>query len=126
MRARALVIAGAIGSALVLTTSGTAAADAATDIAGDGVYLVNTELRPGTYVADGAADPAVACFWRRLWKVQTPSDYADPNYYVIASDFTRSRPIRVVIKATDVAFKTENCGGWHLVPDAPSTGSGGS
>ncbi|MEV6769998.1 hypothetical protein AB0N05_15370 [Nocardia sp. NPDC051030] len=126
MRARALVIAGAAGSALVLMASGTAAATPATDITVDGIYLVNTDIQPGTYIGDGTPDPATGgCFWRRLWKVQTPEDYPDPNYYVTASDFTKLKPITVVIKSTDVAFKTENCGAWHLVPNAPSTGSAG-
>ncbi|WP_405484404.1 hypothetical protein [Nocardia sp. NBC_00511] len=126
MRAGAFMITGAFASALVLATSGTAVAEPATTISVDGLYLVNVDIRPGTYIGDGTTDPAPAgCFWQRLWKVQTAADYPDPNYYIIASDFTRLRPLTVQIEATDVAFKTTNCGAWHLQPAAPSTGSAG-
>lgn len=126
MRAGALVIAGAIASVLTLTTSGIAAAQPATNITADGTYLVNVDIQPGTYVGDGAPDPATGtCFWKRLWKVQTPTDYPDPNYYIIASDNTALKPITVEIKATDVAFSSQNCGAWHLVPPQPNTGSAG-
>lgn len=105
--------------------SGTAAADPAGEIPADGLYLVNIDIKPGTYISDGTPDNAVGCFWRRLWKVQTDTDYNDPNYYIIASDFTRQHPLRVVIKATDVAFRTDSCGAWRLDPNPPSTGSFG-
>ncbi|WP_067721442.1 hypothetical protein [Nocardia yamanashiensis] len=124
MRSRAFAIAGACASALTLTLGATAAAEPATEITVDGLYLVNTDIRPGTYVADGTPDPAVGCFWRRLWKVQTDTDYNDPNFYIIASDYTRTKPVRAVIKSSDVAFETQNCGAWRLVPDT-STGSFG-
>ncbi|MFE5284617.1 hypothetical protein ACFRAQ_06550 [Nocardia sp. NPDC056611] len=126
MRAGALVATGAFASALTMAASGIAAAEPATDITVDGTYLVNVDIKPGTYIGDGTMDPAPAgCFWRRLWKVQTPEDYADPNFYIIASDFTRLRSITVEIKATDVAFSTQNCGAWHLTPARPNTGSFG-
>ncbi|WP_245721831.1 hypothetical protein [Nocardia crassostreae] len=111
MRVRALGTAGAMAAALMLFTSGLAAAEPATEITVDGLYLVNVDLKPGTYLADGTPDPATGgCWWRRLWHAQTESDYNDPNYYIIASDFTRTKPVRVVIEAGDVAFSTQNCG----------------
>ncbi|MFE3224047.1 hypothetical protein [Nocardia sp. NPDC059228] len=126
MRAGALMVAGAFASALTMAATGIAAAEPATDITVDGTYLVNVDIEPGTYIADGTPDPgAGACFWRRLWKIQQPGDYPDPNYYIIASDFTRTKPITVEIKATDVGFSTESCGAWHLQPARPSTGSFG-
>ncbi|MFD7844379.1 hypothetical protein ACFV4K_15750 [Nocardia sp. NPDC059764] len=126
MRAGALAATGAFASALTMAASGIAAAEPATDITVDGTYLVNVDIKPGIYIGDGTMDPAPAgCFWRRLWKVQTPEDYPDPNYYIIASDFTRLRSITVEIKATDVAFSTQNCGAWHPAPARPNTGSFG-
>ncbi|MFI6869065.1 hypothetical protein [Nocardia sp. NPDC050406] len=124
MRARTFAIAGAMASALTLLTSGFAAAQPAAEMPGDGLYLVGVDIQPGYYEASGAEDPNAACFWRRLWKVQTESDYNDPNFYIIASDFTRVRPVRAEIKASDVAFRSDNCGSWRMVPK-PSTGSFG-
>ncbi|WP_330178869.1 hypothetical protein OHB26_20360 [Nocardia sp. NBC_01503] len=125
MRAGALLIAGALTSALLTTTAGIATADPASEIPGDGLYLVNVDIKPGTYVSDGTTDEATGCFWRRLWHVQTPTDYNDPNYYVIASDFTKVHPVRIVIKSTDVAFRADNCGAWRMVPDIPTGSFGG-
>ncbi|WP_309230763.1 hypothetical protein [Nocardia sp. SYP-A9097] len=125
MRAGALMIAGAFASALLTATAATAAADPATEIPGDGLYLVNVDIKPGAYVSDGTPDDATGCFWRRLWHVQTATDYNDPNYYIIASDFTRLHPVRIVIKPTDVAFRADSCGAWRLVPDTPTGSFGG-
>ncbi|UFS99856.1 hypothetical protein [Nocardia huaxiensis] len=112
-----------MASALTLTATGLAAAEPASEITVDGLYLVNVDLKPGTYQADGTPNEG-GCWWKRLWKVQQPGDYPDPNYYLIASDFTRTHPVRVEIKSTDVAFSTENCGAWRMVPPV-STGSFG-
>ncbi|MVU81523.1 hypothetical protein GPX89_30320 [Nocardia sp. ET3-3] len=126
MRAGALVAAGAFASALTMAASGIAAAEPATDITVDGTYVVNVDIKPGIYIGDGSPDPANGgCFWRRLWKIQTAQDYPDPNYYIIASDFVRTKPVTVEIKATDVGFSTVNCGAWHLTPAQPNTGSAG-
>ncbi|MBL1074635.1 hypothetical protein JK358_09520 [Nocardia sp. 2] len=113
-----------MASALTLTATGLAAADPAAEISGDGLYLVNIDIRPGTYESAGTPNEQ-GCWWRRLWKVQTDTDIPkDPNYYIIASDYTRQHPTRVEIKSTDVAFSTENCGTWRMVPPV-STGSFG-
>lgn len=125
MRARTFAIAGAMTSALTLLASGFAAAEPVTEMPGDGLYLVGVDIQPGYYEASGVDDPGVACFWRRLWKVQTETDYNDPNFYITASDFTRTRPVRVEIKAKDVAFSSENCGSWRLATTRPPTGSFG-
>ncbi|MFE3192716.1 hypothetical protein ACFXHA_27155 [Nocardia sp. NPDC059240] len=126
MRAGAFLAAGTFASVMTIAASGIAAAEPATDITVDGTYLVNVDIKPGTYIGDGTPDPAAGgCFWRRLWKIQTPQDYPDPNYYIIASDFVRSKPVVVEIKATDVGFSTVNCGAWHLQPAQPNTGSAG-
>ncbi|MEV0245681.1 hypothetical protein AB0H76_03720 [Nocardia sp. NPDC050712] len=122
MRARAFLIAGAMASALSMSMSGVAAAEPADTMPGDGLYLVGVDIRPGTWEAPGTPDLAYGCDFRRLWKVV--GDNTD-QAYIIGNDFTRVRPVRTVIKPTDVAFKTTNCGPWRLVPTPPSTGSFG-
>ncbi|HLS77118.1 MAG TPA: hypothetical protein VK083_10040 [Nocardia sp.] len=122
MRARTAMIAGALAGTATLLGHGIAAAEPATVIAEDGLYLVGTDIAPGTYEAPGTSDPARACEWARLWKVV--GDTTDPTY-ILANNFTRKPPGRVVVKPTDAAFRTENCGVWRLVPDAASTGSAG-
>ncbi|MCM6776452.1 hypothetical protein NDR87_21140 [Nocardia sp. CDC159] len=124
MRARTLAIAGATAAAATMLGAGFAAADPAT-IPGDGLYRVGVDIQPGIYQAPGTNDPNHGCFWRRLRHIQQPGDYADPNHYIIASDFTYSTPVRVLIKPTDVAFASTNCGAWIKVPPPPNTGSYG-
>ncbi|WP_433683461.1 hypothetical protein [Nocardia sp. CA-119907] len=121
MRASTLVIAGAMASTVTLLGAGTAAAQPANTITEDGVYLVGVDILPGTWEAPGTPDPAVGCDWRRLRKVE--GDNTD-QHYIINNDFTRNRPVRAEIAPTDVAFKTVNCGAWHMVPPV-STGSFG-
>ncbi|MFC9894333.1 hypothetical protein ACFVMC_11620 [Nocardia sp. NPDC127579] len=121
MRVRAFVVAGALASALTMAISGVAAAQPADTMPEDGLYLVGVDIVPGTYEAPGTPDPAFGCDYRRLWKVE--GDNTD-QLNIIGNDFTRVHPVRVLIKPTDVAFKTTNCGPWRLVP-AISTGSFG-
>ncbi|MBF6214675.1 hypothetical protein IU433_25810 [Nocardia puris] len=122
MRASTLLIAGAMASAATLLGAGTAAAQPATVMPGDGLYLVGVDIFPGVWESPGTPDPAYGCDWRRLWKVE--GDNTNMNY-IIGNNFTRLAPVRVVIKPTDVAFKTENCGAWRMLPPPPSTGSAG-
>ncbi|MFI7666715.1 hypothetical protein [Nocardia sp. NPDC049526] len=120
MRASTLVIAGAMASTVTLLGAGTAAAQPRNTITEDGVYLVGVDIFPGIWEGQGTPDPAVGCDWRRLRKVE--GDNTD-QHYIINNDFTRNRPVRAEIAPTDVAFKTVNCGAWHMLP--PSTGSFG-
>ncbi|MEV6427333.1 hypothetical protein [Nocardia sp. NPDC051463] len=123
MRASTLMIAGAIAAAVTLLGSGTAAAAPATTMPEDGLYLVGIDILPGTWEAPGTPDQANGCDWRRLRKVE--GDNTD-QHYIINNDFTRHTPVRAEIKATDVAFKTVNCGPWHLLtPQAPTGSFGG-
>ncbi|WP_040797610.1 hypothetical protein [Nocardia higoensis] len=122
MRASTAMIAGALAGTATLLGSGIAAAEPATVIAEDGLYLVGVDIAPGTWEAPGTSDPDRPCDWRRLWKVV--GDTSDLTY-IIANNYTRKPPGRVVIEATDVAFRTENCGLWRMVPAAAPTGSAG-
>lgn len=121
MRAGTLMIAGAIASAVTLLGAGTAAAEPGTTMPGDGLYLVGVDILPGIWEAPGTPDQANGCDWRRLRKVEDDND----QHYIINNDFTRLTPVRAEIKATDVAFKTVNCGSWHMLPPPPRTGSFG-
>lgn len=125
MRARTFMIAGAVASAVTMLGSGTAAAAPATAIPGDGLYRVGIDIAPGIYQSAGPMDPAHDCSWQRLWHVAEPGDTADPHKYIVASDSTRTRPVRTLIKPSDVAFETTNCGGWVMMPAPPATGSYG-
>ena len=125
MRRRTFAIAGAAACAVTMLGSNTAAADPATTMPGDGLYVVGVDIAPGIYQAPGSDDPNAGCLWQRLWKVMEPGDYAEPNHYVIASDQTHVTPVRVLIKPTDVAFRASHCGAWTMVPAPPSTGSYG-
>ncbi|MBF6176549.1 hypothetical protein [Nocardia blacklockiae] len=124
MRGRTLVIAGAVAAAVTALGSGTAAAEPATSVPGDGLYRVGVDIQPGIYQAPGSSDPDHACYWQRLRKVPDAGD-ADPNQFIIASDLTRVTPVRVLIKPGDVAFQAVNCGAWVMVPAPPPTGSYG-
>ncbi|RDI49309.1 hypothetical protein [Nocardia mexicana] len=124
MRGRTFVIAGAVASAATMLGSGMAAAQPATAMPGDGLYRVGIDILPGIYQAPGTPDPAHGCFWQRMRKVPEPGD-TDPNQFVIASDHTKVSPVRVLIKAGDVAFQATNCGPWVMMPAPPPTGSYG-
>ncbi|MGW4720092.1 hypothetical protein [Nocardia sp. NPDC004260] len=122
MRASALLLAGAMSSVVTLLATATATAEPANTISQDGVYLVGVDIVPGLWEAPGTSDPAYACDWRRLWKVEGDNTNMQ---YIIANNYTRLGPVRVRIKPTDVGFKTENCGPWRLLSTAPPTGSSG-
>ncbi|MEU1996383.1 hypothetical protein ABZ511_18155 [Nocardia gamkensis] len=122
MRASALLVAGAMSCAATLLAAGTAAAEPANTMTHDGVYLVGVDIVPGIWEAPGTPDPAYACDWRRLWKVEGDNTNMQ---YILANNYTRLGPVRVQIKPTDVGFKTENCGPWRLLPTPPPTGSFG-
>jgi hypothetical protein len=122
MRAGTLMIAGAMASAVTLLGAETAAAEPGTTMPGNGLYLVGVDILPGIWEAPGTPDQANGCDWRRLRRVE--DDNTD-QHYVINNDFTRLTPVRAEIKATDVAFKTVNCGPWHMLPPPPGTGSFG-
>ncbi|NKY86150.1 hypothetical protein [Nocardia veterana] len=125
MRGRTFVITGAVASAVTMLGAGLAAADPATSIPGDGLYRVGIDIAPGIYQSAGPADPAHDCSWERLWKIPEPNDPPDPNSAIVASDRTHTTPVRVLIKPSDVAFASANCGGWVMMPAPPPTGSYG-
>jgi hypothetical protein len=66
----------------------------------DGTYLVNVDIFPGKYRNSGGTE----CNWARLRSVDTND--------VIEGKKT-STPQVIMIRATDAAFLTQNCGVWH-------------
>ena len=70
-------------------------------IVGAGTWVVDAEIRPGLYSAPGRD----FCYWERLSSFQGSQDdvieYGSPDEVAI-----------VEIEATDVGFRTENCGEW--------------
>jgi hypothetical protein len=70
---------------------------------GDGTYVVNEDIAPGTYRTDGGD----SCYWERL------SGFNGSFDEIIANDLP-SGPSLVTIEATDVGFTSEGCGTWEL------------
>lgn len=93
-------------SVLALTVAVPSAnAQPSNTISGDGVYLVGTDVQPGTYVSDSPG----YCSWYRLSSLNGESNN------IIDSDNSASGKQYVTIKPTDVAFKTLSCSTWSLV-----------
>ncbi|MCX4095366.1 hypothetical protein [Nocardia sp. alder85J] len=124
-RGRTLAGAGAVAATATVLGSALAGADPGMSMPGDGLYRVGIDIVPGIYQAPGAPDAATGCFWQRLWHVADPGDETDPNHYVVASDFTRTTPVRVLVKPSDAAFRSSGCGDWTLMPAPPASGSSG-
>jgi hypothetical protein len=79
----------------------------------DGIYIVGTDIRPGTYRSTGGQ----GCYYARL------SGFGGVTDEVIANENTDS-PAVVSISATDAGFKSAGCGIWTLISGAgPSPGS---
>ena len=68
---------------------------------GDGVFIVGTDVAPGTY--KGTAQSG--CYWARL------SAFSGDLSDIITSDLTNSAAV-VTISASDKGFKSEDCGPW--------------
>jgi hypothetical protein len=71
-----------------------------TTIETNGTFVVGTDIAPGTYRTNGGN----GCYWARLKSFDT-GDTIDNN----VSD----GPQVVLIKPTDAAFLTRDCGTWH-------------
>ena len=78
---------------------------------GAGVWLVGTQITPGTYHASGGA----GCYWERLRHFQFQGQTS-----VIANSFSAgSKAQSVTIVASDVGFSTDaNCGTWTAASPA--------
>ena len=72
-------------------------------MADDGIYLVGTDIKPGTYRNGPEGD----CYWARLRNTNGDLDS------IIANNNGGNQV--VTIKRTDKAFETSNCGTWRKV-----------
>lgn len=70
---------------------------------GDGVYIVGTDIAPGTWRTEGAE----GCYWER--KSGFSGEFSD----IIANDFS-SGPQLVTIQPSDRGFESNGCGTWML------------
>jgi hypothetical protein len=72
----------------------------------DGTHVVGIDIEPGTYHSNESW--AGGCYWERL------SGFSGDLDDVIVNEFT-SLPRYVEIKASDMAFKSLDCGWWEKV-----------
>lgn len=70
----------------------------------EGIYIVGTDVRPGTYSAD-AGD---GCYWARL------KGFSGQFGDIIANDFRDSGQSIARIRPSDTGFSTQGCGAWTL------------
>jgi hypothetical protein len=67
----------------------------------NGIFIVGTDLSPGTYSAPGGS----LCYWARL------SGFGGTTDQIIANGLGQSAVI-VTIAPTDAGFETQDCGSW--------------
>jgi hypothetical protein len=67
----------------------------------NGIFIVGTDLSPGTYSAPGGS----SCYWARL------SGFGGTPDQIIANGLGQSAVI-VTIAPTDTGFETQDCGSW--------------
>ncbi|MFF3208425.1 hypothetical protein [Streptomyces sp. NPDC002962] len=77
----------------------------ASQIPGDGTFLVGREARPGTYRSAGPSEALADCYWARL--KGTTGDLSE----VIANGSGKG-PATITVLATDKAFQTSGCQTW--------------
>lgn len=70
---------------------------------GDGTYLVNKDIQPGTYRNSGGS----SCYYERLSGLGGGLDD-------IISNENAQGPAIVNIAPSDMAFKSNRCGTWNL------------
>lgn len=80
-----------------------AAAAAAGELFYSGTFLVNSEIPPGTYAAEGEI---TNCYWERT---DAKGEIIDNNFV------TGARRVEVTVRASDYSFHNEGCGQWRKV-----------
>ncbi|WP_157856538.1 MULTISPECIES: hypothetical protein [Streptomyces] len=78
----------------------------ATEIPGDGVFLVGKDIQPGTYRSDGKDN--TLCYWARL--SDTTGELGD----IIANGNAAGQAI-IKIDSGDKAFQTSDCKPWRRI-----------
>jgi hypothetical protein len=69
---------------------------------GQGTFIVNTDMKPGTY----RSSKGDGCYWARL------SGFTGTLSKIIANDFRSSGTALVTIRSTDKGFQSSGCGTW--------------
>ncbi|MFF0269684.1 hypothetical protein [Kribbella sp. NPDC004536] len=69
----------------------------------DGVYLVGTDIKPGTYRNGSEGD----CYWARL-------NSTNGDFDAIIANGNGGNQV-ITIKKSDKAFETRNCGSWTKI-----------
>lgn len=111
-------IVAAASAGIILTGTGIASAATGTIPAGEGVYRVNYDIRPGTYSTQGAVSGYQSCFWAR-------ANVGPYGVIPIAAGETQG-PTTVTIDSRDGAFITSGCSGWVREDDALGSLDAGS
>lgn len=76
---------------------------AAPGTVGDGVWLVGTDVQPGTYRSTGAP-PGGYCMWSRHSSVA-----GGPFDAITASDGSKTGQVLVTVQSADKLFRTHGC-----------------
>ena len=82
----------------------------ATTIGRDGVFVVGTDVAPGTYKTAGPASGGPICSWARLNKLASITDMD-----AIIKNGNEMGPGFVTIEPSDVAFATQLCQPWQKI-----------
>lgn len=69
---------------------------------GQGTFIVNTDMKPGTY----RSSKGDGCYWARL------SGFTGTLGNIIANDYRSSGRATVTIRSTDRGFQSSRCGTW--------------
>ena len=69
---------------------------------GDGTYIVNTDIAPGTYRSKAGSD----CYWQRL------RDFSGVVTHGVIANGIGSAHVVITIKASDAGFSSQRCGTW--------------
>ena len=81
--------------------------DPAGPITEDGVYIVGTDLAPGTWRSEGGSE--FGCYAARL------SGFGGTLNEIISNDLASEGGLIITIAASDVGFETTGCGTWTKV-----------
>ncbi|GAB7142504.1 hypothetical protein [Mycobacterium riyadhense] len=107
--------AGFVACVVAVVVASPAVAEPGDQIPGDGVFLVGTDIAPGTYRTEGPSNPLILVFGRVselstcVWSTHsTPT----PSPADIVNTNTSMGPMTVVIPPTVAAFQTMNCKLW--------------
>lgn len=84
----------------------------ATTMDHDGLFIVGTDIEPGTYTSAGPVEDGT-CYWKRMADLHGGD--------IIDNAFTK-KPQAVLIEATDKAFKTSGCQAWQKSDSVTAVG----